>query len=101
MTSREQLAWAVLAAPALVAVLLILVPRRLVTPLAVVGAFVTAGLGLALAVLAFGSLSDPIVGKWIVVDAAGGLLVVVVAVVGFATVVVSQPLADSESRMIS
>ena len=76
MTSREQLAWAVLAAPALVALLLVLVPRRLVTPLAVAGAFVTAGLGLALAVLAFGSLSDPVVGRWIVVDAAGALLVI-------------------------
>jgi hydrogenase-4 component F len=89
VTSREQLAWALLTAPAVVAVLLVVAPRRVVTTLAVVGAFITAGLGLALGVLAFDSLSDPVVGKWIVVDAAGGLLVFVVTVVGFASVVVS------------
>ena len=89
MTSREQLAWAVVAAPAIVAVLVLVTPRRVVTALAVVGAFVTAGLALALSVLAFRSLSDPVVGKWIVVDAAGGLLVAVVAIVGLATVLVS------------
>ncbi|HEY8705462.1 MAG TPA: proton-conducting transporter membrane subunit [Gaiellaceae bacterium] len=89
MTSREQLAWAVVAAPAVIAVLVVLTPRRVVTTLAVVGAFVTAGLALALAVLAFGSLSDPVVGRWVVVDAAGGLLVAVVAVVGLASVVLS------------
>jgi hydrogenase-4 component F len=89
VTSREQLAWTVVAAPAAIAVLAVLVPHRVVTTLAVLGAFITAGLALTLSVLAFGSLSDPVVGKWIVVDAAGGLLVCVVAGVGFATVVVS------------
>jgi hydrogenase-4 component F len=89
VTSREQLAWTVVAAPAIIAVLVVLAPRRAVTTLAVAGGFVTAGLALALSVLAFGSLSDPVVGKWIVVDAAGGLLVCVVGVVGLATVVVS------------
>jgi hydrogenase-4 component F len=100
VTSREQLAWAVLAAPAVVAVLLVLVPRRAVTPLAVAGAVITAGLGLALAVLAFGSLSDPVVGRWIVVDAAGGLLVCVVAVVGLATVVVSPAYLAGADRSL-
>ena len=89
MTNREQLAWAVVAAPAVIAVLVLVVPRRVATAFALVGAFVTAGLALALSVLAFRSLSDPVVGKWIVVDAAGGLLVAVVAIVGLATVLVS------------
>ena len=89
MTSREQLAWTVVGAPAVIAVLVVLAPRRVVTALAVAGAFVTAGLALALSVLAFESLSRPVVGSWIVVDAAGGLLVAVVAVVGLATVVFS------------
>ncbi|HEX7581634.1 MAG TPA: hypothetical protein VF321_00985, partial [Gaiellaceae bacterium] len=89
MTSREQLAWAVVAAPAVIAVLVLVAPRRVATAFAVVGAFVTAGLALALSVLAFRSLSDPVVGKWIVVDAAGGLLVAVVAIIGLATVLVS------------
>jgi hydrogenase-4 component F len=87
--SREHLAWLVVAAPAVVAVLAVLVPRRMVTTLALVGAFVSAGLALALSMLAFGSLSDPLVGRWIVVDAAGGLLVAVVAVVGFTSIVLS------------
>jgi len=102
VTSREQLAWTVVAAPAVIAVLLVLAPRRLVTALAVAGAFVTAGLALALSVLAFGSLSDPFVGKWIVVDAAGGLLVAVIAVVGLASVVLSPAyLAGAEGSLWS
>jgi hydrogenase-4 component F len=100
VTSREQLAWAVVAAPAIVAVLVILTPRRIVTALAVTGAFVTAGLALALGVLELRSLSDPLVGKWIVVDAAGALLVSVVAVVGIATVLVSPAyLAGADSSL--
>ena len=89
MTSREQLAWAIVAAPAIIAGLVVLAPRRVVTTLAVTGALITAGLGLMLGVLELRSLSDPVVGKWIVVDAAGALLVSVVAVVGLATVLVS------------
>jgi hydrogenase-4 component F len=89
VTSRELLAWAVVGAPAVIAVLVVLAPRRVVTALALAGAFVTAALALALGVLAFGSLKDPFVGKWIVVDAAGGLLTCVVGVVGLATILVS------------
>jgi hydrogenase-4 component F len=98
--SREQLAWAVVAAPAILAVLIVLTPRRIVTALAVTGAFVTAGLALALGALEVRSLSDPVVGKWIVVDAAGALLVSVVAVVGLATVLVSPAyLAGADSSL--
>ena len=100
MTSREQLAWAIVAAPAIIAVLVVLAPRRVVTTLAVAGALVTAGLGLMLGVLELRSLSDPVVGKWIVVDAAGALLVSVVAVVGLATVLVSPAyLATANSSL--
>ena len=54
MTSRETLAWTVLAAPALTAAVIALAPRRLVTAVAVAGAFATAALALALAALALG-----------------------------------------------
>ena len=102
MTSREQLAWAVVAAPAIIAGLVVLAPRRVVTTLAVTGALITAGLGLMLGVLELRSLSDPVVGKWIVVDAAGALLVSVVAVVGLATVLVSPAyLAGVDSSLSS
>jgi hydrogenase-4 component F len=100
VTSREQLAWAIVAAPAIIAGLLVLAPRRVVTTLAVTGALITAGLGLMLGVLELRALSDPVVGKWIVVDAAGALLVSVVAVVGLATVLVSPAyLAGVESSL--
>jgi hydrogenase-4 component F len=100
VTSREQLAWAVVAAPAVIAMLVVVAPRRVVTTLAVVGAFVTAGLALSLAALAFGSLSDPGGGRWIVVDAAAGLLVSVIAVVGLASVLVSPAyLAGADSSL--
>jgi hydrogenase-4 component F len=100
VTSREQLAWAVVAAPTIVAVIVVLTPRRIVTTLAVTGALVTASLALALGVLELRSLSDPVVGRWIVVDAAGALLVSVVAVVGLATVLVSPAyLAGCESSL--
>ncbi|HEY5294618.1 MAG TPA: proton-conducting transporter membrane subunit [Gaiellaceae bacterium] len=100
MTSREQLAWAIVAAPTIVAVLVVLTPRRAVTALAVAGALVTAGLALALGVLELRSLGAPVVGKWVVVDAAGVLLVSVVAVVGLATVLVSPAyLAGADSSL--
>src|SRR4051794_18757218 len=89
MTSREQLALAVVTAPAVVAVLVVIAPRRTVSAFATAGAFVTAGFALALGVLELRTLSDPVVGRWVVVDAAGALLVAVVAVVGLATVLVS------------
>ena len=78
MTSREQLAWAVVATPAVIAVLLLVAPRRVVTPIALVGAFVTAVPAIVLSILAFRSLNDPVIGRWIVVDAAGALLIAVV-----------------------
>jgi len=97
VTSREQLAWAVVAVPAIVALLVLPVPRRVATTIAVVGAFSTAGVALALGVLELRSLSDPVSGTWIVVDAAGGLLVCVVAAVGLATILFSPAyLAQAE-----
>lgn len=89
MTSREHLAWIVVAAPAVVAVLVVCAPRRLVAWVALAGAFVTAAAGLTLGVQELRSLSHPVVGTWVVVDAAGALLVAVVAAVGLSTVLVS------------
>ena len=100
MTSREQLAWAVVAAPAVVTVLVLLVPRRVAVTLAIVGAFVTTGLALVLGALELKSLGDPVVGTWIVVDAAGALLVCVVAAVGFATVLASPAYLAGTDRSL-
>jgi len=62
VTNREQLAWAIVAAPAIIAVLVVLAPRRIVTMLAVAGALVTAGLGLLLGV--FGLAAVVLRGVW-------------------------------------
>jgi hydrogenase-4 component F len=89
VTSREALAVAVLACPALAAILVTGVPRRVVTMTAVAGAAATGGLSLALAAVALAHPGDPSVGDWLVVDAAAGLLVGVVGLVGLASVLVS------------
>ena len=89
MTSRETLAWATLAAPALTAAVICLTPQRLVTRAAVAGACGTAALALALAALALADPGETFADKQIAVDAAGGLLLAVIAVVGLASVLVS------------
>jgi hydrogenase-4 component F len=89
VTSRELLAAAMIAVPALTAALVLVVPRRLVNVVALAAAAPTAGLALALAVQALRAPEDPVVGDWLVVDVAGGLLVAVIAVVGLGSVLVS------------
>jgi hydrogenase-4 component F len=89
VTSRELLAWAVLAAPAVTMVLLVLVPRRLVTGLALAAAVPTGALAVALTALALRSPGDPVRGDWLVIDVAGSLLVAVIGVVGLASMLVS------------
>jgi hydrogenase-4 component F len=89
-----------MATPAAGALLVVFAPRRTVTTLALAGAAATAGLGLALSVLALRSPDDPVVGKWIVVDVAGALLVAVITLVGLATVVLSLGyLAGADSSL--
>jgi hydrogenase-4 component F len=92
--SRESLATAVTAAPALAVVLVLLVPRRFVTRAARVAALPVAALAVALAIEALRSPGDPVVGDWLVVDVAGALLVGVIGVVGLASVLVSQSYLD-------
>jgi hydrogenase-4 component F len=89
VTSRELLAYAVVGVPAIAAVLVVLVPRRFVTVLALGAALPTSILAIALTVLTIRTPSQPVVGDWLVVDAAGGLLVGVIGVVGLASVLVS------------
>ena len=94
MISREALAIAVTAAPALAVVLILLAPRRFVAPVAQLAAFPVAALAATLAVQALRSPGAPVVGDWLVVDVAGGLLVGVIGVVGLASVLVSQSYLD-------
>jgi hydrogenase-4 component F len=89
VTSRELLAVALLLAPTLTAILVALVPRGLVTRVALASAFVSGALAAALAAVALLDPDGSTVGTWIVVDPAGGLLVGVVGLVGLASVLVS------------
>jgi hydrogenase-4 component F len=60
-----------------------------VAPLALGAALPTSVVAIALSVSAMWSPSDPSIGDWLVVDAAGGLLIAVIAVVGLGSVVAS------------
>jgi len=89
VTNRELLALAVVGLPAFVGVLLALAPRRLLRGVAIAGAAPVGALALAFGGWALARPEDAEAGKWIVVDAAGGLLVVAIALVGLASVLVS------------
>ena len=97
MTSRELLALTVIALPALAAVLFLLAPRDLVTVLARLACVPVAALALALTVLALRASGEPVIGDWLVIDVAGGLLVGVIGLVGLASVLVSPAYLDASS----
>ena len=102
MTSRESLAVAVAAAPALTVVLVLLAPRRFVTLAARLAALPVAAFAVALGIEALRSPGDPVVGDWLVVDVAGALLVGVIGVVGLASVLVSPSyLDDTHTSLVS
>ena len=102
MTSRELLAVAVIAVPAIAAVLLLLAPAGRVAGLARLASVATAAPALALTVLALRAGTEPVVGEWLVVDVAGGLLVGVIGLVGLASVLVSPAyLGGSGDSLVS
>jgi hydrogenase-4 component F len=90
VTSGQVLAVAVVCLPLITAVIVGLAPRRSLTTVARTGAVVTAAVALALCGLATHDAARPIAGQWIVIDAAGALLLVVVGVVGLASVLASS-----------
>ncbi len=102
MTSRELLAVALLLAPALTAILVALAPRGLVTAGRASRARSSrAALAVALAAVALGDPNGSVVGTWIVVDPAAGLLVGVIGIVGLASVLVSPAyLASARSSLV-
>ena len=85
MTSRELLAVAVPAVPALAAVVVSLAPRRAIPTIGLLAAGVSGLLALSLAAAAIASANDPIVGDWLVVDGTAGLFVGVIGAVGLAS----------------
>jgi hydrogenase-4 component F len=95
VTSREWLALTVTGVPALMALLVLTLPRRVTATVAIAGAVLTAGVALSLTVLAFQSAADPFVGSIFVVDAGGGVLTGVIGVVGLASVLMSPAYLES------
>jgi hydrogenase-4 component F len=89
VTSREALALIVVAAPALSAAAVSVGPRRNIPAVATVGGILGGAASIALAAVALASPGRPFVGNWLVVDAAGGLLVGVIGLVAAASVLVS------------
>ena len=89
MTSRELLALLVVAVPALAAALVAAAPRRHVHVVATIGALASSAAAAALSIVALSSPGSPLVERWVVVDAAAGLLVGVIGIVGLTAVLVS------------
>ena len=90
MASREWLAIAVLATPTVGVVLATLTPQRALHRVAVVTAIAAAAVSTTLATIALADPAAPYLGRWIVVDAAGGLLIGVIGIVGLASTLVSS-----------
>jgi hydrogenase-4 component F len=89
VTDRELLALLAVALPAVGAVLVLVLPRRAVTPASLAAGVVAAAAALLLAGVALARPGEPLTGDWVVVDAAAGLFVGVIGVVGLASVLVS------------
>jgi hydrogenase-4 component F len=89
VTSRELLALLAVAVPALAAVLTAAAPRRAVHVVAAIGALASASAAATLSTVALISPGSPLVERWVVVDAAAGLLVGVIGVVGLTAVLAS------------
>ena len=89
MTSRETLALAAVALPGLTAVVVAVVPRRAVQVTAIAGLVLSGGVSLTLALVALTEPADLEVTDWVVIDAAAGLMVGVIGLVGLASALVS------------
>lgn len=101
MTSRELLALFVVAAPALVACVAAVAPRRHVPVVATIGALASSATAAALSIVALSSPGSPLVERWVVVDAAAGLFVGVIGIVGLTAVLVSPAyLASSTTGLV-
>jgi hydrogenase-4 component F len=89
VSDRTVLAMALVTLPALLAGILSILPRRCLTPVAVLGGLATATLALVVAGQALADPTHQHVDSLLVLDAPGGLLVGVIGAVGVVSVIVS------------
>jgi hydrogenase-4 component F len=89
VTPRELLALAVLVAPLFGLVAAAVSPREVLGRVEIVIATLTAVVAIALAAVALAEPGHRELGRWIVVDPAGGLLVGVIGMIGLASALVS------------
>jgi hydrogenase-4 component F len=89
VTARQVLAVIVVALPLLTALAVVVAPRRWIPRVTVAGAVPTAAVGLVLAAWAAVDAAHPVIGTWLVIDAASALFLAVVSLIGLASVLMS------------
>ena len=89
MTSREWIALLAVGLPTTTALLTGVVPRRAVERVALAGLVASGVAAIALSIIALASPAELEISDWIVIDAAGGLIVGVVGIVGLASAIAS------------
>jgi hydrogenase-4 component F len=89
VASRELLALAVVVTPVLGGLAVLCAPCRALNGVAAAGAALSAAFALALSAVALAEPARALVERWVVVDAAAGMLVGVIGVVGVTAVLVS------------
>src|SRR3954447_12464727 len=100
MTARECLAAAVLVAPVLGILAAGLTPEALLVRAELTIACLTAAVAAAIAIIALAEPSERELGRWIVLDPAGGMLVGVIGAIGLTSAVVStQYLRERHSSL--
>jgi hydrogenase-4 component F len=101
MTAREWLVVASLTAPAATGAMVLLVPRRAVAAVATLGLVVSAGAALTAAGVALAHPSSRLVGTWVVLDPAAGVILATIGLVGLGALLVSPSyLSDHPTGLV-
>jgi hydrogenase-4 component F len=100
MTGREWLVTAVLTIPLLGIVAAAVTPDHLLAQVESTLACLAAVVAAAVAIVALAEPSERVIGRWVVLDPAGGLLIAVIGVIGLASALVStQYLRERRSSL--
>ncbi len=89
MTDREALALVAVVLPVVTALVVSVLPRRVVQPAAIIGLVLSGVAAMTLGIVALAHPADLEISDWVVIDAAAGLMVGVIGIVGLASALVS------------